>query len=350
MYCPECGTNASDDANFCLHCGNDLRVARGERAAAGDAPTEAIAPPDPADSPTEVVPAVRGEVAAAPAVELRRCKRCDAPNAPQRTSCGRCGADLDTGELSKSASPRVDPDRPSERMPERSLMEVETAEDVIGSGSNRAWVIAILIVLGLVIGAAVGLAAIRGLGPFGQEEEPAPAPTFDAGVYPGQPAPLEVATVSASSSLPPSGGNTYDADNTLDDDRATAWNSDGAANPSGVGERLVLRFESPIWVKEVVVANGYQKDDERFFGNARIREARLIVDGGVEFDVLIEDLQGLQAIKLEPPQLTRTVVLEVTAIYPGERFEDLAVSEIVVNGWLAVGVDVDRANELQRAS
>jgi hypothetical protein len=132
--------------------------------------------------------------------------------------------------------------------------------------------------------------------------------------------------VRASSTLRPSEGRRYDAANTLDGDRTTAWNSDGKRVGDGIGVTLTYTFAQPVELRRVVVENGYAKSPDVYTWNERVRE--LEVDTGSSRDVfLISD-------KKEPQELdadfgtTSTVVLTIRAVYSGQKYKDLAITEV----------------------
>ena len=132
----------------------------------------------------------------------------------------------------------------------------------------------------------------------------------------------------------------------VDDDPTTAWNSDGSQLEDGVGETIDLFLAEPAWVQRLVIDNGFQRDADTYADNARIRRALLQLDGGEQVTIRLEDL-GLQrqAIELPEPVLTTTVRLEVTEAFPGDTYADLAVSDLELHGWTAVGQDAEIAQD-----
>lgn len=334
MYCPDCGAGARDDANYCLSCGYDLTDVPGRgastRAVTRVSPTstgpvdEPEAPRD--DARTTEVRTVR-DAGRSRRGELRACPACDAPNAAHRETCGRCGADLVSGRPAPDREP-APASAPSRRRARRAA-----------SGTGRGATIAIIVVLGCALGVGLGWAVLNG--PLASEPEPdvAVVPTFDPAVYAGPAQRLDVATVEASSTRPAQGDNRYDATLLFDRDDATAWNSQGAGPDDEVGEFLRFNLNGTSWVRQVLVANGYQKDDERFFGNARVKRARLEFDDGTTFDVTLLDQKGVQSLDLPEAVLTGRVALRILEAYPGSTYADVALSEVEVLGYPAVGDD-----------
>lgn len=145
------------------------------------------------------------------------------------------------------------------------------------------------------------------------------------------PVPRERIVVAATSFLEPVGTVTYSPDNTIDDDPATAWNSD-AGSTDGRGETLTYRFPEPVDLQIIQFRNGYTKTPEIFAANHRIADVRVITDSGSRL-LTLQDTGELQQVAFDFGY-TSKVVLEVVEIYAGEGFDnpeltaDLALSEI----------------------
>jgi hypothetical protein len=332
VQCPECDTELDAGARFCPHCGapsDDPDRTDAHEPVTGAAQTDAdeTASHAPQDLETSVIATPSAEEGTA-----RDCPSCGAPNSPRRELCGRCGVDLETG---------VTPPRPAED--ERP----SPARRAGAAGTERhrkhTWMVG-LGALAVVAAVVVGL-TLAGLGPLAGTPS-LPDAEFDADVYAGEPEVLLLSDIATSSALEPSGGESYDATQMVDDDPTTAWNSDGSQAEDGVGETIDLFFADPVWVQRLVFNNGFQRDAQTYADNARIRRADVLLDGGERLSVRLEDL-GLQrqAIELPEPLLTTTVRIQVTETFPGDTYPDLAVSDIALEGWPARGEDVEVAQE-----
>jgi hypothetical protein len=344
VYCPSCGSRNADDANFCVSCGADLRALRAEReeapaaavdeaAARADADTTPAAAGDP--DATTVVPA-RG------AADLRTCPRCDAPNAPARTICGRCGADLDTGEVTTvpaaAYAPTTSDDRDDDTAPRSAQRR--------GRDRRRTLLVAAaVIVVGVLVGVLAGmLVALRDNGGPAAEDEIPPAPAFDAARYEGEPAQLTVSRLGASSTNTV-GGEEMSPARLVDGRLDTAWEHDGAVSPGGVGERILMEFDAAGWVASIVIGNGNQQDDTLFLGGARARELRMRFDGDEVVDVVLRDERGLQIVELPEPVLTTGAQVQVLEVFEGDTYPELGLSELRFLGWPATGEDAEVASE-----
>jgi hypothetical protein len=130
--------------------------------------------------------------------------------------------------------------------------------------------------------------------------------------------------VKASSVLPPGNGLTFVPENTLDGKLATAWNSNGAA---GGTLTLTYTFANPVRLGRIDFANGFQQNADAYARNRRVKKLTVTADGAEHaFDVT--DTKDFQRLEFDFGT-TRTVVLRIDDTYPGSRYNDLAISEVV---------------------
>lgn len=136
---------------------------------------------------------------------------------------------------------------------------------------------------------------------------------------------LAVASSMGSSSLPAEGDNTYGASNATDGDLNTCW-SEGI-DGQGTGEWIRLALNRPVVLATIEVANGYQKDDRRFYGNPRV--ARLLIEysTGSSQAVQLYDSTGFQIV-IPLSDATEWVRFTIESTYPGETWQDTSISEI----------------------
>ncbi len=333
------------------------------------------------------------------AVDLTTCRSCGAPNHPARERCGRCREPLSRGPAifaggdaaqydettamaqvpddasADSADADTDPSGRAVDGPEAAVAvadqapEHETVTTDAPARSSRVLdllrgpvatdtqpldptgpppevqpllqrrPVLLVSVVGLALGAVVGILAASGRLPGTADGTPSTVPVFDEGVYRGEPVPIAIASVRASSQLSPAGDNTYEPELVVDGSPTTAWNSDGAGRPDGIGEHLILELAEPAWVTAIQFVNGYQRDDVRFLANARVERAALHFDLDQMVNVLLLDQTGTQQVPLPSPVLTRTIDIEITAAFPGDTYPDLAISELQVLGHVARGAD-----------
>lgn len=136
---------------------------------------------------------------------------------------------------------------------------------------------------------------------------------------------LEIASSMGSSTLPAEGDNTYGASNATDGDLSTCW-SEGI-DGQGVGEWIRLALNRPVVLTTIEIANGYQKDDRRFYGNPRV--ARLLIEysTGSSQTVQLYDSTGFQIVT-PLADATEWVRFTIESTYPGENWQDTSISEI----------------------
>ena len=354
MRCPSCGTDVDGQANFCTECGNALQrvpeAAPGSVDAADDTPTDpgigGEAPTDPGHRPAPVVaeehttsigPVDGGEAG------LRTCPACGSPNSARRMLCGRCGAPLADEGIGDDVTP---PPRPAAApAPRRGTSRPPVRRDPRRVARRRRLTVVAVVVVGVLAGATIGAMAGLHRGPFAVAPGPPDAPGFDPGAYAPSSSPVTIASLRTATTHPPMGDRQYAPSLMLDGDLTTAWNNDGSTHPQGAGETITITLDRPAWVDGIRLANGAQADDASYHGNARIRRARLTFDGGETVTVRFLDQQGWQQLTLDHPRLTTALRIEVLDGYAGDTYDDLAVSEIAVVGWDAMGEDARIAEE-----
>ncbi len=340
-FCVGCGLPVEIDDDATPVPGIDYPVAPpawpGETGSTGDVAPDPDPDPDltmalAVGTPSRVaVPATQRDVD--PSLRIT-CASCGAVNSAQRLHCARCDLALDgSGERST---------RHDVQLPQG------TRRSVFDSAERRSlsWV-------GIVTATALGFGAIvlavlasTETGPF-RPAFSGPA-VFDASTYGGTPVELPVETISALTEHERIGEIDYGASLVLDDDLATAWNNDGDQVPDGVGEELRIEFGRPVWATGLLVANGYQRDDQVFTENARPTLLRVTLDG-IDFEIELLDRTGQQQVSFGSPQLTTRMTVEILEVVPGNRYADVAISELRVLGHPAVGADVSLARLLREA-
>jgi hypothetical protein len=110
---------------------------------------------------------------------------------------------------------------------------------------------------------------------------------------------------------------TYEPSLVLDGNEATAWRCDG----TGIGERIVLRFDRPVELTSVGLIPGIVKVDatdgtDRFVQNDKIAAVRWIFDDG-QREQELEPIGQLQRTAVDVT--TTTVTLEILRVVPGEE-------------------------------
>ncbi|MBW3576493.1 MAG: zinc ribbon domain-containing protein [Actinobacteria bacterium] len=300
--CPSCSAPVAVDARFCPFCGQRLhRPAEARTASAATEPPVTLGGDDRAE-----------QRASAPAGRvLATCRRCGAANSPTRDVCGRCGADLHSGELADSLAVA-------------GTGAVDGGAVSAAASPSRVGRVVLVVLIGALIGTLIGAFIYRQVGL--DMEATRGLPLFEASLYPDDPVALEIAGNSATSS-------TDTARFVVDGDPSTTWQS------AGVGSRIQLRLSGRAWIAALVVRNGDQRDDDAFAAAGRVSQVVVSVDDDAVFEVSLHDLPGDQQVTFPQPVFGRLVTLEVVGSFPGERSPDVALSDVTLLGWPARGRD-----------
>ena len=140
-----------------------------------------------------------------------------------------------------------------------------------------------------------------------------------------------------SSELDPQGKNTYTRFNVGDRDPRTAWVE--GKNDYGVGEYIEMRDIHTDAIKTMIILNGYQKSIKSWKDNSRIKTLKVYANGEATAYIHLEDRMGKQIIDfryLLPEDFHTyddekvTIRLEITDVYKGERWKDVAISDIMI--------------------
>jgi hypothetical protein len=140
-----------------------------------------------------------------------------------------------------------------------------------------------------------------------------------------QGAQIRPVSATASATLKSTGANSYGATNLLDGDLATAWNE--GAEGTGIGEWVKLELADPTVLSRIEIANGYQKDDDRYYGNPRVKSLKVEYSNGTTQLVDLLDRQDFQSIT-PTRETVEWVKFTIVSVYPGEQWDDTALSEI----------------------
>ncbi|MBC7293506.1 MAG: discoidin domain-containing protein, partial [Thermoleophilia bacterium] len=225
-----------------------------------------------------------------------RCRQCQAINEPGSLFCSRCGASLTASGWGEAGGRR---------------------RRVTARGAALSTILFLLLVAAVfTLGSLVyrtlrsteDVTAVAGLSGTLASTSTTATSTSDSGAAQGgtsastgNPGTTVAAVlvrpkaVSASSTLPATSTNSYRATNLVDGDLATAWN-EGAPGP-GSGEWVRFEFSQALTLVRLEVANGYQKDNQRFKGNARVKTIKLEYSTGNTQLVDLLDTKDFQTIK-----------------------------------------------------
>ncbi len=116
---------------------------------------------------------------------------------------------------------------------------------------------------------------------------------------------------------------------TMDGDKNTAW-VEGAAG-QGEGQFIQFSFNNTYLVNGIRIRAGYQKNDDIYYKNSRPRRIRIeFSDGRSEAFELADGSREEQVLTFAEPTETETVSLIIESVYPGVKYEDTCISEVIL--------------------
>ncbi len=141
-------------------------------------------------------------------------------------------------------------------------------------------------------------------------------------------------SIIASSELKPNGKLDYKPDNCHDFSLRTAWVEGASGN--GIGQSLTYRFQklSPP-VTEVLIYNGYMKSKQTWKDNARVKQLKLYINNKPYALFNLKDTTALQTFSIGTHQGKKDdlyLKFEIVDVYKGDKYEDVAISEIEFDG------------------
>lgn len=134
------------------------------------------------------------------------------------------------------------------------------------------------------------------------------------------------ATASATSILSPD--TAYQPANLVDSRYDIAWSTDGKKN-DGRGESVTFYFTKPFSISGLMVWNGYQRSNEHFKANGRVKSLQVSGGTGTPEVLNLRDIMAPQRILLTKalPAASR-VTLTIKDIVPGDKYKDVLLSEL----------------------
>ncbi|RBP47331.1 hypothetical protein DES53_101128 [Roseimicrobium gellanilyticum] len=139
----------------------------------------------------------------------------------------------------------------------------------------------------------------------------------------------------ASSTLTPGKEFRYDAQLLAEDDPDTgssAWVE--GVKGDGLGESVTLTLDKPAKVRRIGLVNGYAKNEDIYRKNNRVSRFDVSVNGGAAFPVDVPDERlGSEMFYFDLPASAgdvSTVKLTIAGVYKGSKYQDTALSDVVL--------------------
>lgn len=125
------------------------------------------------------------------------------------------------------------------------------------------------------------------------------------------------------------GENKYGPEIFTESDEKKAW-CEGVTG-YGIGETVTIHFKPAVRVQEFTFLNGYQKSDETFANNSRVKQLRVQTSDGLATIVAVPDKKDAFTIKLPRAAKPQWVRFSIVDVYPGARGSDTCITEILPN-------------------
>jgi hypothetical protein len=135
------------------------------------------------------------------------------------------------------------------------------------------------------------------------------------------------ASICVSSVLAPQYGFTYGPENLFDGRLDTAWVAAGAAR-DGIGEWIVVTFDSPQVVQTISLLNGYHKNVSLFERNNRVKDIEVRLSDGTQTYYTLRDGPDVQTLNVGDLRPNSWVQLITRSVYPGTKYHDTAITEL----------------------
>ncbi len=155
----------------------------------------------------------------------------------------------------------------------------------------------------------------------------------------------------ASSSLDSVNNIGYDIYNILDGKQYTAWVEGAEGDGQGEWFEIYNPSRSPIKVSSISIVNGFNYNPEIYKQNGRVHTLKVTFSFNAhyynhfymhedphkklmtkaEFIYELEDTPDIQILYLDYPIVATDIRFEIVHTYRGEKYEDTAISEVIVN-------------------
>ena len=132
----------------------------------------------------------------------------------------------------------------------------------------------------------------------------------------------------ASSVLESSQYGDYAASNVLDNDDSTAWVE--GVDGDGIGEYITLFADESAPVNGIKILNGYNKNADIYAKNNRVARVRITLSNGEIYELQLEDSYSTYtSLDFGGPKAIEGMRIEILSVYPGSKYQDTCISEIV---------------------
>ena len=139
---------------------------------------------------------------------------------------------------------------------------------------------------------------------------------------------MRISGVSATSWLSePQYGIDHVPNNVIDKNNNTNWVED--AKGQGIGEYIVIEFDSMVELSGFNIKPGLQASGDLFNKNSRPKDITVLLSDGSEFSFTLTDSMTDQRCDFAKVCKTNTLTVIIKSVYPGSKYEDTAITEII---------------------
>ncbi|MDO4793352.1 MAG: zinc ribbon domain-containing protein [Filifactor alocis] len=117
-------------------------------------------------------------------------------------------------------------------------------------------------------------------------------------------------------------------DRVIDGDISTAWVE--GVEGQGEGEGVKLVFDKNYLISGFVIHAGYHKNEKVYEKNSRPSQIEVFFSDSSSEIFDLKDVREAQRIKFSEPVETDSVSFAIRAVYPGSKYKDTVISEIVL--------------------
>lgn len=139
---------------------------------------------------------------------------------------------------------------------------------------------------------------------------------------------------SATTNIPPQGGVSYDVKKVSDDLYNTAWVV--AGDEVGKNAKVTFTFgPQHVPVTTIIVVNGYVKSSRAYYNNSRPKKMKVTLDGEPIGILNLNDQISAQEFEIPATErVDREMIMEfeILDVYPGKKWDDVAITEIYFDG------------------
>ncbi len=121
-------------------------------------------------------------------------------------------------------------------------------------------------------------------------------------------------------------GISYAADRAIDDDPNTSWQEN--AEGYGVGEYIMLYFDSEQTVSGIMLFPGFDQSESAWVRNGRPARLKVELSDGRSYQIEVDDLQEWQGYEFSAPVETSYIQFTILDVYESTQWEDTAITDI----------------------